>query len=1042
MQQAQGMAVVPHAQEVEPAQLVAFIRHCAMKTGYSFGEYADFERFAVRDFKKFWQLFVAWSRLPVEGALEPACLGATCESAQFFPGLRLSYAESLLDAGPDGDRPALTALGGGRRRQLSMRELRDRVMRLAAGLRELGIRPGDHVVAILRNDGEAVVAALATAAVGGVFSSCGPDMGSFAVLNRFSQLEPVLMIAHLEPAPHDTGTPLSERVGEIAAGLPSLRAIIALDGNATANLQIPVHSLRDLLAHLQADVDCWQRFPFNHPLFAMFSSGTTGKPKCILHGAGGTLLEHVKEHRLHCDLRSGDKLFFQTNCAWMMWQWQLSALASGAEIVLYDGPLDRADTLWRIVAEERVTVFGTNPAYLKMCENAGLVPRREFDLRALRSILSTGSILYDQQFDWVSEQVSPAIPLQSISGGTDIIGCFVLGNPLLPVRRGEAQCRSLGLDVRSLPPPDDPKAAVGELVCANPFPSRPVGFAADPDGSRFHKAYFSQNPGLWTHGDLIEFTKTDGSRLHGRSDGAINIRGIRIGPTEIYRILQDIPEVLEALAVEQRAENVPGGTRLVLLVILRAGTQLDGALVARIRRQLAQRGSTALVPDVVIRLDELPVTHNGKRSEAAARDAVNGLPVTNRAALRNPACLAPLAGHPALRETAGSISEASGDLEGRLKAIWERCFGFSPIGIDDDFFELGGHSILAARILASLGQITDRDLPLSTLLHAPTIRRLAELARTAAWEPFSPVVTLREGSCSRPFFLVHGLGGNVLELVHLAQVLRTSRAVLALQARGLEPGREPHRTVQSMAADYVEEIQQIQPRGPYAIAGFSFGGLVAFEMTQILHRRGEDVGFLGLIDTDVPEHALPLGAWLSLQRDRLRRHWRDFRSDRDPWRSLRDRRDGIARIWVRLRRRPDRTGWQDEMPLPPLLNEVRDAAVMAFAKYKPRRYAGRVVLLRAASRSAWICDPLPTWKRVARGGLDVVLIPSDHLGLIQEPAVRHLAAALDGCLELEEPAAPVSKRVAFAGRQLGAAALDLGATPDNPGARFFGEQRN
>jgi acetoacetyl-CoA synthetase len=1042
MQQAQRTAFVPQAGTVERAQLAAFIRYCAVNIGHSFGDYADFERFAVRDFRRFWRMLAEWSRLPVEGALEPVCIGDTCESAKFFPQLRLNYAESLLEADrQDSDRTALTALGSGYRRQLSVRDLRDRVWRLAAGLHELGIRPGDHVAAVLRNDSEAVVAALATAAVGGVFSSCGPDMGSFAVLNRFSQLEPVLMMTHLEPAPHDTGTPLAERVGEMAAGLPSLRAVIALDGSTPPKLPIPVYALRDLLARPQAKADHWQRFPFNHPLFAMFSSGTTGKPKCILHGAGGTLIEHVKEHRLHCDLRHGDKLFFQTNCAWMMWQWQLSALASGAEIVLYDGPLDRADALWRIVAQERVTVFGTSPAYLKMCENAGLAPRTEFDLRALRSILSTGSILYDQQYDWVSDQVSPAIPLQSISGGTDIIGCFVLGNPILPVYRGEAQCRSLGLDVRSLPSPDNPQAAIGELVCANPFPSRPVGFAADPDGSRFHKAYFSQNAGLWTHGDLIEFTKAGGARLHGRSDGSVNIRGIRIGPAEIYRILQDIPEVLEALAVEQRAENVPGGTRLVLLVVLRAGAVLDGALVARIRRELAQRGSGALVPDVVIRLDELPVTHNGKRSEAAARDAVNGRLITNRTALRNPTCLDTLAEHPALRETMGVISQHSEGLEGQLKAIWEHCFGFSPIGIDDDFFELGGHSILAARILASLREIADRELPLSTLLYAPTIRRLAELARTAAWEPFSSVVTLRAGSRSRPFFLVHGLGGNVLELIALVQALRTSRAVLALQARGLEPGRAPHTSVQSMAADYVDEIQRIQPRGPYAIAGFSFGGLVAFEMTQILHARGEAVEFLGLIDTDVPEHALPLGPWVGLQWDRLRRHWHEFRSYRDRGQSSRHSSDAIGRVWLRLKRQPDQGRWHVDMRLPPLLNQVREAAIVAFAKYKPRRYAGRVVLLRAASRTAWVCDPLPTWKHVARGGLDVVLIPSDHLGLVQEPAVRQLALALDRCLEPQEPAAPISKRPAFPGRQHGPI-FDLSAAPDNPGARFVSEQRD
>jgi len=484
-------------------------------------------------------------------------------------------------------------------------------------------------------------------------------------------------------------------------------------------------------------------------------------------------------------------------------------------------------------------------------------------------------------------------------------------------------------------------------------------------------------------------------------------------PAEIYRILQDLPEVVEALAVEQQGENVPGGTRLVLLVVLGAGERLDGALVARIRRKLAQRGSAALVPDVVIRLDELPVTHDGKRSEAAARDAVNGLPIANRATLRNPACLDALARHPALRERTGVIPGTLEDLQEQLKSIWEHCFGFSPIGIDEDFFELGGQSILAARITADLREITGRNLRLSSLVRAPTIRKLAELARAAAWEPFSPVVTLREGSRSRPFFLVHGLGGNVLELVSLAQALRTDRAVLALQAHGLEPGRKPHSSVQGMAADYVDEIRRIQPRGPYAIVGFSFGGLVAFEMTQILNARGETVEFLGLIDTNVPEHALPLGAWTRLQWDRLRRHRREFRSDRDRGRFSRYYGDAIGRVWIRLqvwlrlRSRPE-VRWPLDIRLPPLLKQVREAAVLAFVKYKPRRYAGRVVLFRAASRDAGDSDPLPTWKHVARGGLDVVEIPSDHLGLIQEPAVRQLAAALDRHLEpqafMQEPA--------------------------------------
>ena len=382
---------------------------------------------------------------------------------------------------------------------------------------------------------------------------------------------------------------------------------------------------------LEHDTD--RMLPFNHPLFVLFSSGTTGRPKGIVHGAGGTLLEHVKEHRLHTDLRAGDLLFYQTSLAWMMWNWQLSALASGAGILCYDGAVTSPDALWRIVASERVTVFGTSPAYLQLCEELHYSPAVSLDLTALRAVLSTGSILHDHQYDWVREHVGD-LPLQSISGGTDIVGCFVLGNPNLPVERGTIQCRSLGLDVRARPATSTPDCdGIGELVCCNPFPSRPLGFVADPDGARFHDAYFAANPGMWTHGDLTEIDDLGRIRMHGRSDGVLNVNGVRIGPAEIYRVLSEIAEVHEAMAVQQ---DLPSGSRVVLFVVLRAPARLDAALVVRLRRELARRASPLHVPKVIVEVDELPRTHSGKLSERAARDAVNDVPVVNAGALANP----------------------------------------------------------------------------------------------------------------------------------------------------------------------------------------------------------------------------------------------------------------------------------------------------------------------------------------------------------------------------------------------------------------------
>src|SRR2546421_6257980 len=678
----------------------------------------------------------------------------------------------------------------------------------------------------------------------------------------------------------------------------------------------------------------------------------------------------------------------------MMWNWQLSALASGCAIVVYDGPLEGPETLWRVVSEERVTVFGTSPPYLQLCGDRGFSPRRELTLQDLRAVLSTGSILHDWQYDWIREHVGPML-VQSISGGTDIIGCFVLGNPDLPVRRGWIQCRSLGMDVQAVPTADTPTdSGVGELVCRTPFPSRPLGLLGD-DGSRFHEAYFEDNPGVWTHGDLIELDDAGHARIHGRADGVINVQAVRIGPAEIYRALHEVPEVVEALAVEQSASEVRGQSRLVLRVVLRPDTVLDGRLTVRIRKEIARNASALHVPDLVVQVGEVPTTHSGKRSERAARDAVNGNLAGNTGALSNPESVEEIRravdrsteAARALAEQAAT--EGTGSTEARVTAIWESVLGVAPLRPDDDFFDLGGTSLLAAQLLQAIHDRMGIELPLSTPVYARTPAAMAAVMDGPAGARVPTVVLLRRGAGGPPLFLVHSLWGDVITFRPVALALDTDRPIYGLQARGLDPSEEPQNRVEDMAAKYVDAARAVQPEGPSAIASYAPGGLIACGVARTLAARGDQVEWLGLIDPDVSHHALPrLRRWLFLASRPLERvrTWIGARTRVARYREAR------VPIWAAL---------QPVGPeLTPLARRVQQAGWQAFHEYRPGEYGGSATFLASTTRDPGLCNPLPVWRRVVRGGLTVESLQASHGEIMSDrlaPLVAdHIGAHLEG----------------------------------------------
>ncbi|HZF24396.1 MAG TPA: acetoacetate--CoA ligase [Burkholderiales bacterium] len=642
----------PSSERVAKSNITRFIHMVNQRWNAGVRDSQQLYDWSVHEPEQFWTAVWDFCGVVAETRGERVLVdGDKMPGAKWFPDSRLNFAENLLRRRDDDT--AMVFWGEDKvRRRMSYAEVYDAVSRTVQALSASGVTEGDRVAAFMPNMPETIIFMLATTSLGAIWSSCSPDFGAQGVLDRFGQIGPKVLFAvegyHYNGKTHDT----LPRIAEIASNLPTLARTVIVsytrEKPALSGIRNAVH-LADFVGPYRGREIAFRRLPFNHPLYILYSSGTTGVPKCIVHGAGGTLLQHLKEHQLHADLKRGERLFYFTTCGWMMWNWLASGLATGVTLLLYDGsPFHpRPSVLFDFADEERMSVFGTSAKYIDALNKAGARPIDTHRLDSVETVTSTGSPLVPEGFDYVYRAIKKDVLLSSISGGTDIASCFVLGNPTAPVYRGEIQCRGFGMNVQVFD--DDGKPVIGakgELVCTAPFPSMPIYFWNDPDGAKYRAGYFERFPDTWCHGDYMELTPRGTAIIYGRSDATLNPGGVRIGTAEIYRQVEQLDEVVEGLVIGQDWDN---DVRVVLFVRLREGLALDDVLAKKIKDRIRLNTTPRHVPAKIVQVTDIPRTKSGKIVELAVRNVVHGNPVKNLEALANPEALEQFRDRPELR---------------------------------------------------------------------------------------------------------------------------------------------------------------------------------------------------------------------------------------------------------------------------------------------------------------------------------------------------------------------------------------------------------